>query len=96
MANELGLADCLVRSTEFSYAQNAIATVTSSVTQSGYVRRDGSYLQVSLSPLELAYSQALVETDVREGKRDGVAGMDLVWSGRCGALDALRQPDGPG
>ncbi len=26
-ANELGVADCLVRSTEFSYAQNAVATV---------------------------------------------------------------------
>jgi RHS repeat-associated protein len=80
-ANELGVADCLVRSTEFSYAQNAIATVMSSVTQSGYVRRDGSYLQASLPPLEFAYSQAQVETDVREVDAESLANLPASVDG---------------
>ena len=38
--------DGLVRSTEFSYSQSAIGSFISSVTQSGYVRRDdGTYLK---------------------------------------------------
>jgi hypothetical protein len=59
---ELGIDDCLVRSTEFSYSESAIASFIASVTQSGYVRRQvpnqpNRYLKKSLAPLEFEYSQ---------------------------------------
>jgi RHS repeat-associated protein len=64
---ELGVKDCLVRATQFTYQENAIATVLSSVTQSSYVREtDGTYLQASLPPLEFEYSRAQVQTDVED------------------------------
>jgi RHS repeat-associated protein len=65
-AVELGVPDCLVRSTEFSYQQNAIATVMTGVTQSGYVLEPRGYLQASLPPLEFEYSQLQLENAVRE------------------------------
>ncbi len=65
--NELGTSDCLVRTTEFSYQENPIATVMTGVTQSGYARQpNGAYLQASLPPLEFEYSQAKVQKHVRE------------------------------
>lgn len=59
---ELGIIDCLVRSTEFSYAESPIASFITSVTQSGYVRQPtqnqpNRYLKKSLPPLEFGYSQ---------------------------------------
>src|SRR5437667_3048369 len=57
---ELSINDCLVRSTEFSYAESPIASFITSVTQSGYVRPQNQpdrYLKKSLPPLEFEYSQ---------------------------------------
>ncbi|MGI8960801.1 MAG: SpvB/TcaC N-terminal domain-containing protein [Bryobacteraceae bacterium] len=55
---ELGLDDCLVRSTEFSYAESSSNTFIASVSQSGFVRQGDRYLKKSLPPLEFEYSQA--------------------------------------
>ena len=73
---ELGIAACLVRSTEFSYTQSPIASFLSSVTQSGYVRQPienqpERYLKQSLPPLEFGYSQlpdgnTLAQQPIRE------------------------------
>jgi RHS repeat-associated protein len=73
--SELGLPDCLVRSTEFSYQNNPIATVMTSVTQSGYVLQGGQYLQASLPPLEFEYSQLQIETQVREVDPESLANL---------------------
>ncbi len=59
---ELGIADYLVRATEFSYTESPIASFITSVTQSGYVRQPtqnqaNRYLRKSLPPLEFEYSQ---------------------------------------
>lgn len=59
---ELGINDCLVRSTEFSYSESPVASFITSVTQSGYVRQPlqsltNRYLKKSLPPLEFEYSQ---------------------------------------
>ena len=44
-AEELGTADCLVRSTEFDYQEGPVASLLTGVTQSGYARQaDGNYL----------------------------------------------------
>ena len=65
--DELGVDDYLVRSTEFTYAESPIASFITSVSQSGYVRRDdGSYLKKSLPPLEFAYSPAVLQDEVKE------------------------------
>ena len=68
-------ANCLVRSTDFTYsyeadpasAQNPIFSFLLSVSQSGYTRdaRDG-YLQKSLPALEFEYSQATISAAVQE------------------------------
>ena len=59
---ELSVDDCLVRSTEFSYSEGAVASFITQVTQSGYVRQPtpaepNRYLRKALPPLEFTYSQ---------------------------------------
>ena len=59
-------ADCLVRSTDFTYsyeedpadARNPIFSFLLSVTQSGYKRARTGYLKKSLPPVEFEYSEA--------------------------------------
>src|SRR5437867_12571065 len=73
---ELGINDCLVRSTKFCYYESPIASFISSVTQSGYVRQPAlnqpnRYLKKSLPPLEFEYSQVpdaneLAQQPIRE------------------------------
>ena len=56
--DELGVDDYLVRSTEFTYDENPIASFITGVVQSGYVLEDdGTYLKRSLPPLDLEYSK---------------------------------------
>lgn len=55
--DKLGVDDYLVRSTEFIYNQNPIASTITQVLQSGYVLKgDGTYLRRSLPPIDLEYS----------------------------------------
>ena len=61
-AAELGIDDCLVRSTEFHYSESAMASFLTEVVQSGYGRQPAPsqparYLKKSLPPLQFAYSQ---------------------------------------
>ena len=63
--NELGTADYLVRSTEFTYSESPIASFISSVTQSGFVRQaNGSYLKKSFPPLNFEYSKAEISNEL--------------------------------
>lgn len=67
-------ANCLVRSTDFTYsyeedptsAQNPIFSFLLSVTQTGYKRQPGGYLKKSLPPLEFEYSQPTIDETIRE------------------------------
>jgi RHS repeat-associated protein len=66
-AEELGAADCLVRSTEFDYQESPVASLLTGVTQSGYARRaDGRYLRKSLPRLGLEYTAAVLDDTVRD------------------------------
>jgi RHS repeat-associated protein len=61
-ADQLGIADCLVASTEFIYAESANLTRLVGVVQSGYLRQaasgqDNRYERGALPPLEFAYSE---------------------------------------
>src|SRR5262249_21885193 len=63
---ELGTPDYLVKSTEFQYKESSIASFITSVTQSGYVRKDdGTYLKKSVPPVQFEYSEAVVQNEVR-------------------------------
>jgi RHS repeat-associated protein len=65
---ELGAADCLVRSTEFEYRQKAIGSFITQITQSGYVRHaDGRYLKKSMPALELDYTSSPLESERYRG-----------------------------
>jgi RHS repeat-associated protein len=65
--NELGVNDYLIRSTEFAYDENPIASSMISVIQSGYLRQqNGSYLKKSLPPIEFEYTKAEIRDEVRE------------------------------
>jgi RHS repeat-associated protein len=85
--SELGTPDYLVRSTEFHYSENPIASFITEVTQSGYVRwDDGAYLKKSLPPLAFTYSQADIQDVVRvvapenlENLPWGVDGSNYQW-----------------
>lgn len=85
--DELGVEDCLVRSTNFEYEEGPIATFLTSVVQSGYKRReDGTYLAKTLPPLELAYSRAELNAEIREMDQsslenlpEGLAGTKCRW-----------------
>jgi RHS repeat-associated protein len=66
---ELGIADCLVRSTEFTYEESSIASFITSVTQSGFVPQpvqgqSNRYLKKSLPPLEFEYSRVPTPTEL--------------------------------
>ncbi|MFN0088302.1 MAG: SpvB/TcaC N-terminal domain-containing protein [Blastocatellia bacterium] len=64
---ELGTDDYLVRSTEFEYSETPVASFLASAAESGYVRQsNGAYLKKSLPPLEFEYSEAVIQSEVRE------------------------------
>ena len=67
--------NCLVRSTDFSYTTNHIASFISSITQSGYKREGAGYLKRSLPPLEFTYSEAVIEDRVRELDAESIANL---------------------
>jgi hypothetical protein len=85
--DELSVDDYLVRSTEFTYDEKPIASFITSVTQSGYLRRqNGSYLKKSLPPVEFDYSKAEIQDEVRqldaeslENLPAGLEGANYQW-----------------
>lgn len=67
-------ADCLVRSTDFTYSnqlhagdeQTANYSLLLAVTQTSYKRRNDGYQRQSLPPVEFSYSQTIVDEVVQE------------------------------
>ena len=77
-----GVADYLVRSTDFEYTENPIATFITSVTQSGYVRKpDGAYLKKSLPKLEFKYTEAHVDETVHEVDKNSIENLPYGLDG---------------
>jgi RHS repeat-associated protein len=102
---ELGVADCLVRSTEFEYQEGPVASLLTGATQSGYARQaDGRYLRKSLPRLELSYTAAALDDTVRDLSSESLANLprgvdgaayqwlDLDSEGLAGVL--TEQSDG--
>jgi RHS repeat-associated protein len=63
---ELGETPCLIRSTEFSYQQNAVLTYLTSTTQYGFKRdvRIGIYTCKGFPPTEFSYTQPQLKNTV--------------------------------
>lgn len=86
--NELGVDDYLVRSTEFKYKDDPIASFIVSVKQSGYkLQDDGTYLRKSLPPLEFEYSKATIQEKIEvvdeenmENLPQGLDGSQYQWA----------------
>lgn len=93
-ANESGVGlNCLVRSTDFVYAQPSTDPTKPfyafllSVTQRGYMRNpSGGYLSSALPPLTLAYSEAVIDETIQEVDPTslenlpiGLAGNNYQW-----------------
>jgi RHS repeat-associated protein len=103
--DELGTDDYLVRATHFGYTETPALSLLTSITRSGYVSRDdGTYLQRSVPPLELGYTDAALHSDVHEVDAEslanlpaglaasGYAYLDLDGDGVAGVLS--DQPGG--
>ncbi len=74
--------DGLVRATEFTYAEGPLTSLMSSAVQSGFKRRpDGSYLKKSMPPLEFGYSEARIESQIREVDSDSVKNLPMGMDG---------------
>ncbi len=65
--------DCLVRSTDLTYRSDPVASVLTSVTQSGYRRTmEGGYRKKSVPPVEFTYSDAAIDDQVRHLGRESL------------------------
>jgi hypothetical protein len=90
---ELGIADCLVRSTEFTYKYDPVASFLTQVTQSGYVRQPtpavpNRYRRKSLPPLDFEYSQVptpleLATRPVQRVDADSLENLPVGLDGRA-------------
>jgi RHS repeat-associated protein len=88
LEKEVG-ADCLVRSTNIGYSDDAppvdpekpLYSLVRSVQQTGYRRKDGSYLQRSLPPLEFDYTEVQIHPEVRILDVESLAGLPAGTGG---------------
>ncbi len=96
--------DCLVRSTDFSYSheqdpdnvRNPVYTFLSAVTQHGYKRDDDAYLKRSLPPVELEYSQPVVQETVETVDPTSLENLPMGVDGAAYQLTDLHGEGIPG
>ncbi|MCA1991448.1 MAG: toxin, partial [Coleofasciculus sp. S288] len=73
----------LVRSTDFRYEKNPVASYLTSATQTGYVREEGTerYYRRSYPPLELSYDKPEVNEEVRVIDAESVENLPMGLDG---------------
>ncbi len=82
-------ANCLVRSTDFTYAYevdpqaaaNPIFSKLRSATQTSYQRNHGGYRTKSLPPLEFTYSEALIQDEVLDVDAESLENLPIGLDG---------------
>jgi RHS repeat-associated protein len=87
---ELGIENYLVRSTDFHYEQNPVATYLTGVTQTGYLLHEaltGEYRSNSLPRLDFEYSRPVVDHRVRSLDREGLENLPAGAAGRFQWVD---------
>ncbi|MCC2314104.1 SpvB/TcaC N-terminal domain-containing protein, partial [Cellulomonas xiejunii] len=80
---DVGL-DCLVRSTDFTYAAGGDAgySLVRTVTQTGYMRASGGgYAHVSVPPLDMVYAEPVVDDVVHDVDADSVENLPTGLDG---------------
>ncbi len=94
-------ANCLVRSTDFTFSQdvrpddarNPIYSFLVAVGQTGYKRKDAGYLSKSLPPIEFEYTEPTIDDSIHEADR---AGLENLPQGLDGAHYQWVDLDGEG
>lgn len=96
--DDLPITPCLVRSTDFQYREDRVASVVTAITHTGYVRDGGEYHKKSMPPVEFTYTESVVDNEIHvmtaedmENAPSGVDGntfrwVDLDGEGLTGAL----------
>ena len=82
-------ADCLVRSTDFTYSheenpadtRNPVYSKIMAVTQRGYQRENGGYRARSLPPVEFGYTEAIIQSELRELAADSLENLPIGLDG---------------
>jgi hypothetical protein len=90
---ELGPAPCLVKSTDFSYREEPIASFLLSIENTGYQRTPGGYDREKLPPLSFTYASAVLHESVQSV--DG-ASLENLPQGGDGHLYQWTDLDGEG
>jgi RHS repeat-associated protein len=86
---ELGVDDCLVRSTGFAYREGRDGSFLERVTQTGHrLQTDGRYLTRALPPLDLSYSRSPLEARRPDGLN--LVEVDPSLANLPGGLDGER------
>jgi len=83
---ELGTPNYLVRSTDFTYREESVASFITSVTQSGYVCPDVAadatrYRKKSLPPVEFDYTRATINPEVKEVSAESLENLPMGLDG---------------
>src|SRR5262249_49751955 len=81
--SELDVRPCLVRSTDFDYDLNPVASFLKSITQTGYVwdSKNANYQTRSLPRLEFTYSQPIVDQQVHFIDSDSLESLPIGLDG---------------
>ncbi|HKU77697.1 MAG TPA: SpvB/TcaC N-terminal domain-containing protein [Pyrinomonadaceae bacterium] len=80
--------DCLVKSTDFVYREDRIASFITAVTQSGYKQKaGGGYRKKSLPPVEFQYSEANIDEHIHEGDNDSLENLPTGINGNYQWID---------
>ncbi|MEO8173884.1 MAG: SpvB/TcaC N-terminal domain-containing protein, partial [Sediminibacterium sp.] len=74
---ELGEQSCLVRSVNFAYKKTTAFTFLQSVTQTGYIRKDGTYTSKSLPPVEFTYEPLGWNTEIKSLHKESLENLPV-------------------
>jgi RHS repeat-associated protein len=85
--DELGAEPCLIQSLDLAYHSVPTLTKLTSVTSTGYIRKNGSYVSASRPPIEFDYSSAEISAEVEEVDQASLGALPIDVHGRPRWLD---------
>ena len=85
--DELGPEPCLIQSLDLAYDSSDTLTKLTSVTSTGYIRRNGTYSKASRPPIEFDYTPLEVSADAEELDQASLGALPIDAHGRPRWLD---------
>lgn len=85
--DELGPEPCLIQSLDLAYDSSDTLTKLTSVTSTGYIRRNGTYSKASRPPIEFDYTPVEVSGEVEELDQASLGALPIDAHGRPRWLD---------